>query len=167
MAEFSEAFQSMDRRLENWGRWARQGFSAGQGRCGSAEGRYVSRAADADYADRVVSMVIDADDAERVESVVVLLDQTPQLFLKHVYVFNRLIPSLQRDFNCSRDQLVAYRVRCAYLVMDGLGSLPPRGAAATGGAAGHDGLALASSSTDLRGRARRTRRGRTRVGVAP
>lgn len=126
MSGVNGAFVVLDQRLENWGRWTRAGVGQGANRCASAEGRYRPRAADEDYAERQIAMVIDNDDAELVERAVLALPKDAQQFVQEVYHFNRHALELQRKFRCSRDQLMAYRVRCAMMVGSHLAeSAPP------------------------------------------
>lgn len=58
----------IERRLDNWAAWARGGFNAGPGRCGSAEGRYLPpRDDEGDRLKQSSRPPIDVRDAERVE----------------------------------------------------------------------------------------------------
>lgn len=58
----------LERRLDNWGAWARGGYNTGPRRCGSAEGRYLpSRDDEGERLEQSARIPINVQDAERVE----------------------------------------------------------------------------------------------------
>lgn len=77
---------ALEARLENWGRWNRNG--SGGGRCGSAEGRYVPpRDEEGERAERLARLPVDGPDAEAIEEAVCSLRiRRARVLLKRVYV---------------------------------------------------------------------------------
>ncbi len=79
--------EQLEERMRNWGRWSLGSPTGGPGRCGSAEGGYISPREDQERFDKSAQTPVDIRDACKVEDAVVQLSKGRRELLKSWFVY--------------------------------------------------------------------------------